>query len=154
MFNTRASTHLSAGNTLLFRFAGTDSAIGESIAETRRLLRKNASGRPTLTVLDETAAKAWQAAVFPRGRSLLSRETSVRYSAFSHIPKHVHDFARSVPLSRLPDLLHQAKQHLASANLTSAFVSHVKDGKRFSLAPSLGNGIEVCAFLLQAPSDL
>ena len=122
-------------NTLIFKFNGSDDdATRRSSISLGSYLKKYVSGFETFTVPKKEDTALWTRAIRvpTRAQGTRARETVVRCAAAESSSRRYRDaniLNCSVPVSRLPQLLEEAKQFITSQGLSAEFVSHVQDGE-------------------------
>ena len=105
--------------TLFFKFSGTQSAIKESIGLVRILAKSKGSKSFDFAKDAGEAAELWSA----RKEALWSVMAKRRDES-----DHVWTTDVAVPISRLPDIIEETKEDMASSGLLAAMVGHVGDG--------------------------
>ena len=105
--------------TLFFKFSGTQSAVKESIGLVQKLARGKGSKSFDFAKDADEAAELWSA----RKEALWSVMARRRDDS-----DHVWTTDVAVPISRLPDIIDQTKEDMASSGLLAAMVGHVGDG--------------------------
>ena len=105
--------------TLFFKFSGTQSAVKESIALVQNLAKSKGSRSFDFAKNANEAAELWSA----RKEALWSVMAKRRDDS-----DHVWTTDVAVPISRLPDIIEETKEDMASSGLLAAMVGHVGDG--------------------------
>ncbi|KAL6713838.1 D-lactate ferricytochrome c oxidoreductase [Lecanora helva] len=105
--------------TLFFKFSGTQSAVKESIALVQKVAKGKGSKSFDFAKDKDEAAELWSA----RKEALWSVMAKRRDES-----DHVWTTDVAVPISRLPDIIDQTKEDMASSGLLAAMVGHVGDG--------------------------
>ncbi|KAH9818148.1 D-lactate dehydrogenase [cytochrome], mitochondrial [Teratosphaeria destructans] len=105
--------------TLFFKFSGTPTSVKEHISIVKDLAKKSGSKTFEFAKNKEEGDELWSA----RKEALWS-VMGMKKDASDHV--WTTDVA--VPLSRLPDIIEEAKEDIAKSGLTGAIVGHVGDG--------------------------
>ncbi|KAL9066763.1 MAG: hypothetical protein Q9161_007352 [Pseudevernia consocians] len=105
--------------TLFFKFSGTQSAVKESIGLVQKLAKSKGSKSFDFAKDADEAAELWSA----RKEALWSVMAKRRDES-----DHVWTTDVAVPISRLPDIIEETKEDMASSGLLAAMVGHVGDG--------------------------
>ncbi|KAM0806356.1 hypothetical protein BDR22DRAFT_828738 [Usnea florida] len=105
--------------TLFFKFSGTQSAVKESIGLVQNLAKSKGSRSFDFAKNANEAAELWSA----RKEALWSVMAKRRDDS-----DHVWTTDVAVPISRLPDIIEETKEDMASSGLLAAMVGHVGDG--------------------------
>ena len=105
--------------TLFFKFSGTQSAVKESIGLVQSLAKSKGSRSFDFAKNADEAAELWSA----RKEALWSVMAKRRDES-----DHVWTTDVAVPISRLPDIIEETKEDMASSGLLAAMVGHVGDG--------------------------
>ena len=105
--------------TLFFKFSGTQSAVKESIGLVQKLAKGRRSKSFDFAKDAGEAAELWSA----RKEALWSVMAKRRDES-----DHVWTTDVAVPISRLPDIIEETKEDMASSGLLAAMVGHVGDG--------------------------
>ncbi|KAF2765201.1 hypothetical protein EJ03DRAFT_319812 [Teratosphaeria nubilosa] len=105
--------------TLFFKFSGTLTSVKEHISIVKDLAKKSGSKTFEFAKNKEEGDELWSA----RKEALWS-VMGMKKDAGDHV--WTTDVA--VPLSRLPDIIEEAKEDIAKSGLTGAIVGHVGDG--------------------------
>lgn len=105
--------------TLFLKFSGTQSAIKESIGLVQKLAKSTGSKSFDFAENAAEAAELWSA----RKDALWSVMAKRRNDT-----DHVWTTDVAVPISRLPDIIDETKEDMASSGLLAAMVGHVGDG--------------------------
>ncbi|KAF6234908.1 hypothetical protein HO173_006838 [Letharia columbiana] len=105
--------------TLFFKFSGTQSAVKESIGLVQNLAKSKGSKSFDFAKDADEAAELWSA----RKEALWSVMAKRRDES-----DHVWTTDVAVPISRLPDIIEETKEDMASSGLLAAMVGHVGDG--------------------------
>ena len=105
--------------TLFFKFSGTQSAVKESIGLVQKLARSKGCKSFDFARDADEAGELWSA----RKDALWSVMAKKRDDS-----DHVWTTDVAVPISRLPDIIEQTKEDMASSGLLAAMVGHVGDG--------------------------
>ncbi|EAW11076.1 FAD-binding oxidoreductase [Aspergillus clavatus NRRL 1] len=105
--------------TLFFKFAGTKAAVDEEVRIVQELVKQ---GRDTSFEFARNAGEAeelWSARKYALWSIMeLKKDPS----------EHVWTTDVAVPISRLPDIIHQTKEDINRSGLTGGIVGHVGDG--------------------------
>ena len=105
--------------TLFFKFSGTPGAVKEQIGIVQRLAKSKGSKSFDFAKDKDEAAELWSA----RKEALWSVMAKRRDESDKVWTTDV-----AVPISRLPDIIEQTKEDMASSGLLAAMVGHVGDG--------------------------
>lgn len=105
--------------TLFFKFSGTKSAVQESVGLVQTLAKSKGSKSFDFAKDADEAAELWSA----RKEALWSVRAKRRDES-----DHVWTTDVAVPISRLPDIIEETKDDMASSGLLAAMVGHVGDG--------------------------
>ncbi|CAD6566539.1 MAG: D-lactate ferricytochrome c oxidoreductase [Alectoria sarmentosa] len=105
--------------TLFFKFSGTKSAVQESVGLVQTLAKSKGSKSFDFAKDADEAAELWSA----RKEALWSVMAKRRDES-----DHVWTTDVAVPISRLPDIIEETKDDMASSGLLAAMVGHVGDG--------------------------
>lgn len=105
--------------TLFFKFSGTPSAVKEQIGIVQKLAKSKGSKSFDFAKDADEAAELWSA----RKDALWSVMAKRRDES-----DHVWTTDVAVPISRLPDIIEETKEDMASSGLLAAMVGHVGDG--------------------------
>ena len=105
--------------TLFFKFSGTHPAVKESIGLVQKLAKSKGSKSFDFAKDANEAAELWSA----RKDALWSVMAKRRDES-----DHVWTTDVAVPISRLPDIIEETKEDMASSGLLAAMVGHVGDG--------------------------
>lgn len=105
--------------TLFFKFSGTQSAVKESIGLVQKLAKSKGSRSFDFAKDADEAGELWSA----RKEALWSVMAKRRDES-----DHVWTTDVAVPISRLPDIIEETKEDMASSGLLAAMVGHVGDG--------------------------
>ena len=105
--------------TLFFKFSGTPSAVKEQIGMVQKLAKSKGSQSFDFAKNSDEAAELWSA----RKEALWSVMAKRRDES-----DHVWTTDVAVPISRLPDIIEETKEDMASSGLLAAMVGHVGDG--------------------------
>ncbi|PSR88873.1 hypothetical protein PHLCEN_2v5022 [Hermanssonia centrifuga] len=117
------SKNYPVSDTLFFKLQGTASAIKETAAAVRNIVKKHGSKQFQFAATDEEAAELWE----NRKYALTSTMSSAGENA------RVWTTDVCVPVSRLPELVYETKKDLANSHLKSTIVGHVGDGNFHAL---------------------
>lgn len=126
---------LPARNSVLVKFTGSEAAIRQDMTAVNKTLKRYKDTHPTLTLVESDVAEMLSKS--PMSSHSLMRETSVRWVVFVPLNQLIlfTDFFLSVPISHLPQLLQEAKEHFAEMSFASAFSADVKTGKHSHAYP-------------------
>ena len=105
--------------TLFFKFSGTQLAVDESIGLVKKLAKSKGSKSFEFAKDAVEAAELWSA----RKEALWSVMAKKRDE-----DDHVWTTDVAVPISRLPDIIEETKEDMASSGLLATIVGHVGDG--------------------------
>lgn len=105
--------------TLFFKFTGTPSGVKEQIGIVQKLAKSKGSKSFDFAKNADEAHELWSA----RKEALWSVMAKRRDES-----DHVWTTDVAVPISRLPDIIEQTKEDMASSGLLAAMVGHVGDG--------------------------
>ena len=105
--------------TLFFKFSGTKSAVQESVGLVQTLAKSKGSKSFAFAKDADEAAELWSA----RKEALWTVMAKRRDES-----DHVWTTDVAVPISRLPDIIEETKDDMASSGLLAAMVGHVGDG--------------------------
>ena len=105
--------------TLFFKFSGTPGAVKEQVGIVQKLAKSKGSKSFEFAKDADEAAELWSA----RKMALYSVMEKRRDES-----DHVWTTDVAVPMSKLPDIIEQTKEDMASCGLTAAMVGHVGDG--------------------------
>ena len=105
--------------TLFFKFTGTPSGVKEQIGIVQKLAKSKGSKSFDFAKSEHEAKELWSA----RKDALWSVMAKRRDES-----DHVWTTDVAVPISRLPDIIEQTKEDMASSGLLAAMVGHVGDG--------------------------
>ena len=105
--------------TLFFKFSGTQSAVRESIDLVQKLAKSKGCKSFDFAKGADEAAELWSA----RKEALWSVMAQRRDES-----DHVWTTDVAVPISRLPDIIEETKEDMASSGLLATMVGHVGDG--------------------------
>ena len=105
--------------TLFFKFSGTPSAVKEQIGIVQKIAKGKGSKSFDFAKNQDEAAELWSA----RKEALWSVMAKRRDEG-----DHVWTTDVAVPISRLPDIIEETKEDMASSGLLAAMVGHVGDG--------------------------
>ncbi len=114
--------------TLFFKFTGTPSGVKEQIGIVQKLATSKGSKSFDFARNADEARELWSA----RKEALWSVMAKRRDES-----DHVWTTDVAVPISRLPDIIEQTKEDMASSGLLAAMVGHVGDGNFHGKPPSL-----------------
>ena len=116
--------------TLFFKFTGTASGVKEQIGQVQKLAKSKGSQSFDFAKSKDEALELWSA----RKEALWSVMAKKKNES-----DHVWTTDVAVPISRLPDIIEETKEDMASSGLLAAMVGHVGDGnfhgKPFCLVP-------------------
>ena len=115
--------------TLFFKFSGTQSAVKESIGLVQNMAKSKGSRSFDFAKNADEAAELWSA----RKEALWSVMAKRRDDT-----DHVWTTDVAVPISRLPDIIEETKEDMASSGLLAAMVGHVGDGNFHGGLASIG----------------
>ncbi|KAI0683633.1 D-lactate dehydrogenase cytochrome oxidoreductase [Cytidiella melzeri] len=110
-------------DTLFFKLQGTPTAIKETAAAVKQIVKKYGSKEFQFASTDEEAAELWE----NRKYALMSTMT------FAGEGGRVWTTDVCVPVSKLPELVYETKKDLAKHGLRSTIVGHVGDGNFHAL---------------------
>ena len=105
--------------TLFFKFSGTPAAVKEQIGLVQQIAKGKGSRSFDFAKNKDEAAELWSA----RKEALWSVMAKRRDEG-----DHVWTTDVAVPISRLPDIIEETKEDMASSGLLAAMVGHVGDG--------------------------
>ena len=105
--------------TLFFKFSGTQSAVKESIDLVQKLAKSKGCKSFDFAKGADEAVELWSA----RKEALWSVMAQRRDES-----DHVWTTDVAVPISRLPDIIEETKEDMASSGLLATMVGHVGDG--------------------------
>ena len=105
--------------TLFFKFSGTPSAVKEQVGIVQKIAKGKGSKSFDFAKNQDEAAELWSA----RKEALWSVMAKRRDEG-----DHVWTTDVAVPISRLPDIIEETKEDMASSGLLAAMVGHVGDG--------------------------
>jgi len=105
--------------TLFFKFSGTPTAVKEQISIVQKLAKSKGSKSFDFAKNADEASELWSA----RKEALWSVMAKRRDEN-----DHVWTTDVAVPISRLPDIIEETKEDMASSGLLAAMVGHVGDG--------------------------
>lgn len=105
--------------TLFFKFSGTPGAVKEQIGIVQKLAKSKGSKSFDFAKDTDEAAELWSA----RKEALWSVMAKRRDEN-----DHVWTTDVAVPISKLPDIIEETKEDMASSGLLAAMVGHVGDG--------------------------
>ena len=105
--------------TLFFKFAGTPSGVKEQIATVQKFAKASRSKTFDFARSEDEAAELWSA----RKEALWSIMAKRRDES-----DHVQTTDVAVPISKLPDIIEQTQEDLASSGLLGGILGHVGDG--------------------------
>ncbi|EMD87027.1 hypothetical protein COCC4DRAFT_141374 [Bipolaris maydis ATCC 48331] len=111
--------------TLFFKFAGTQSAVKEQIAQVQTLAKKSGSVSFEFARSEQEKEDLWQA----RKEALWS--VMAKGKGDPNIGVWTTDVA--VPISKLPQIIEESKQKIAQSGLLASIVGHVGDGNFHSI---------------------
>ena len=113
--------------TLFFKFTGTPSGVKEQIGIVQKLAKSKGSKSFDFAKNADEAQELWSA----RKEALWSVMAKRRDEG-----DHVWTTDVAVPISRLPDIIEQTKEDMASSGLLATMVGHVGDGNFHGRPPS------------------
>lgn len=105
--------------TLFFKFTGTPSGVKEQISIVQRLAKASKTKNFEFAKDDDEAKELWSA----RKEALWSVLAKKRDET-----DHVWTTDVAVPISRLPDIIQETKEHIAASGLLGGICGHVGDG--------------------------
>lgn len=105
--------------TLFFKFSGTPGAVKEQVGIVQKLAKSKGSKSFDFAKDTDEAAELWSA----RKEALWSVMAKRRDGS-----DHVWTTDVAVPISRLPDIIEETKEDMASSGLLATMVGHVGDG--------------------------
>ncbi len=105
--------------TLFFKFSGTPTAVKEQISIVQKLAKSKGSKSFDFAKNADEASELWSA----RKEALWSVMAKRRDDN-----DHVWTTDVAVPISRLPDIIEETKEDMATSGLLAAMVGHVGDG--------------------------
>ena len=128
----------SVKDTLFFKIQGDASSITQASKTVRTIVNNHGSLCFHFAATDKEADELWQNRKYALMSSLAAHPgtrcwtTDVWYGVF-YEPLELTIIFPSVPVSRLPELVHETKQDLLESNLQSTIVGHVGDGNFHAL---------------------
>lgn len=121
--------------TLFFKFSGTPNGVKEQIGLVQKLAKKKGSKSFEFARNSDEAEELWSAR-----KEALWAVMGMRRDENDHV--WTTDVA--VPISRLPDIIEETKEDMASCGLLGAIVGHVGDGNFHCKSPLLFGYVANC----------
>ncbi|KAF2813064.1 d-lactate dehydrogenase-like protein [Mytilinidion resinicola] len=109
--------------TLFFKFAGTPSAVKEQVAQVQKMAKATGSRSFEFAKSQEEQLELWSA----RKEALWSVISQQKEG------DHVWTTDVAVPISHLPTIIEETKQHISESGLLGSIVGHVGDGNFHSI---------------------